>query len=300
MADLHTSVVEVDIVYDQAVRLSPLVQRVTASNAMPFTGPGTNTYIVGRNTFSVIDPGPADSAHIDAIMQATGGRIEAIFATHAHNDHSPAAFPLAQLTGARMMGQVVAYTADVIDKTFKPDRSLEDGEVVVLDDGEVHLQAIETPGHLQQHLCFALQEEQTLFSGDHVMQGASVVIIPSHGGTMADYLDSLKKCQQRGFERIAPAHGHIMTEPDRVFQELYDHRVSREQKVITHLRALQQADLKTLGLLVYPEVHPRLIKATFMSLTAHLLKLKQEGLAGCTEGNSHSDKSALWCWLGDE
>ena len=276
MADLHTSLVPIDIVYDKPVRLSSRVRRITARNPSPFTGPGTNTYIVGQQRFCVIDPGPADAQHIDAILEATAGKIDYVFATHAHPDHSPAALPLVQATGARMMGLLPATGTEGLDYSFAPDESLLDNEVV--DAGEVRLRVIETPGHLKQHLCFLLEEEALLFAGDHVMQGASVVIVPNHGGTMWDYLDSLRKLQGLGLRHLAPAHGHLLAQPDRVLQELIDHRMAREKKVVEALRQLRQASTEALAPLVYPEIEGDMIRATHVALWAHLQKLVRDGL----------------------
>ncbi len=277
MADLHTTLVHFDILYDQPVRLSPLVQRITANNPSPFTGAGTNTYLVGTDRFTVIDPGPAEPEHIDAILAATGGKIDYVFATHAHEDHSPAALPLVQATGAQMMGLQVVSDSESLDHTFTPARSLQEGEVVSV--GECDLRVIATPGHLHQHLSFLLPQEQLLFAGDHIMQGASVVIIPEHGGCMVDYLDSLMKLKGIGIQHLAPAHGHLLSDPDRVLQELHDHRLARERMIVDALRTLKKATTAQLAPLVYPDVAGDLVHGTYMALAAHLHKLVHDGVA---------------------
>lgn len=292
MADLHTTLVHFDILHDQPVRLSPLVQRITANNPGLFTGPGTNTYLLGRERFTVIDPGPAEPAHLDAILEATGGNIDFVFATHAHPDHSPAALPLVEATGARMMGLQVDSDSDLLDHTFAPDESLLDNEVV--DIGEARLRVIETPGHLKQHLCYLLEEENLLFAGDHVMQGASVVIVPNHGGTMWDYLDSLRKLQGRNLRHLAPAHGHLLAQPDRVLQELLDHRLAREQKAIAALQTLRSATTEALAPLVYPEVRGEMIKATHLALWAHMQKLVRDGIASSHQENHWLMGDIIW------
>ena len=277
MADLHTTLVETELSYGKPVRLSPLVTRITANNPSPFTGPGTNTYIVGRERFAVVDPGPNEPEHVQAILKATGGRIDYVVATHNHEDHSPAGKPLADATGATMIGLRPDAALEWIDTTFTPQQSVAEGERIH-GDGYT-LQAIYTPGHLRDHVCFLLEEEGVLFAGDHIMQGATVIIVPTHGGTMWEYLASLQKLQNRGLQILAPAHGHLLSQPDQVLQELYDHRMSREHKILQVLREQQSGTIEQLAPLVYPEVEGDLIRATHIILGAHLQKLVHDGLA---------------------
>lgn len=277
MADIHTTLVHFDLIYDEPVVLSPLVKRITANNPSSFTGPGTNTYLVGTDRFTVIDPGPNDQAHIDAILKATDGKIDRILATHGHEDHSPAGKPLADATGAEMIGLTVNSELEHLDTTFTPQRDVEDGEVI--DAGDYQIKAIYTPGHLKRHVCFLLEQEQMLFAGDHIMQGATVVIIPPHGGTMWEYLESLEKLKGTGIQLLAPAHGHLLSNPDKVFQELYDHRLTRENKALDVLRSQKKGTVEELAPLVYPEVEGDLIKGTHIALWSHLQKLVHDGKA---------------------
>ncbi len=279
MADLHTTLVHFDIVYDEPVRLSPMVQRITANNPSAFTGQGTNTYLVGHERFTVIDPGPDKPEHIDAILKATGGNIDRILATHGHEDHSPAGKPLADATGAKMIGFCPAEedAEQHLDPTFSPERDVLDGEII--DCGDYQIRAIHTPGHLRRHVCYLLEQEQMLFAGDHIMQGATVVIIPPHGGTMWDYLASLMKLKGQGIQMLAPAHGHLLSDPDKVFQELFDHRMSREAKALAVLKDKRKGTIEELAPFVYPEVEGDLIKGTHIALWSHLQKLVHDGRA---------------------
>lgn len=277
MADLHTTLVHFDLLYDEPVVLSPLVRRITANNPSVFTGPGTNTYIVGTDRFTVIDPGPDDPAHVQAILQATGGRIDRILATHGHEDHSPAGKSLADATGAEMVGLVPSAELEHLDTSFAPTRDVQDGEII--DAGAYQLRAIYTPGHIKRHVCFLLEQEQILFAGDHIMQGATVVIISHHGGTMWDYLESLQKLKGQGIRLLAPAHGHLLASPDQVLQELYDHRLSREAKALAVLKQVKRGTIEELAPLVYPEIEGDLIKGSHIALWAHLQKLVHDGKA---------------------
>jgi glyoxylase-like metal-dependent hydrolase (beta-lactamase superfamily II) len=175
-----------------AVRLSSRVIRVSANNGSVMTGPGTNTYLVGGgpdNEWAAIDPGPFDATHVEAVLAAAPGPIRWIFATHTHVDHSPATALLKARTGAVVHGRLPAYP-DRQDPTFAPDRILADGERIVLNDATT-LRVIHTPGHASNHVCYLLEEEKTLFTGDHVMQSATVVINPPDGD-MAAYIGSLR------------------------------------------------------------------------------------------------------------
>jgi len=204
-----TQIQQAQIVHDVAVDISPLVRRITASNSGVMTGPGTNTYIVGREQLAVIDPGPADAAHIAAILKTCNARLRWILTTHTHPDHSPAAAQLAAATGAVVLGNKIADDGRQ-DTSFNPLRGFAHDELFITD--EFRLRAIATPGHVGNHLCFLLEDEQLLFTGDHIMQGSTVVIVPPNGD-MQDYLNSLALLLQYPIAALAPAHGQIITEP---------------------------------------------------------------------------------------
>jgi glyoxylase-like metal-dependent hydrolase (beta-lactamase superfamily II)/8-oxo-dGTP pyrophosphatase MutT (NUDIX family) len=266
----------------RAVRLSPRVWRLTAPNPGVMTGPGTNTYLVGGNdAWAVIDPGPDDEAHVQATVAAAPGPIRHILVTHTHRDHSPAARRLQALTGAELLG-LAAPDADGQDVAFVPDRSLRDGELLRLGP-DASLRVIHTPGHASNHLCYLLLEEKTLFTGDHVMQGSTVVINPPDGD-MAAYLASLQSLQGVDLDWLAPGHGFLMDEPRRRIEALIRHRRAREAKVVEALRALGPASLGDLLARVYDDVPQRLHPVAARSLLAHLRQLAAEGRALEREG----------------
>lgn len=275
MADLHTSIIKKDINAGIPIRLSNLVTRITAPNAGPMTGPGTNTYLIGQQDITVIDPGPKTESHIQAILAAGAGRIKTVAVTHTHPDHSPAALPIAQATGATLVGAVLKDDGHQ-DATFKPEKQLQDGDVIATK--EYTLQGVFTPGHVGNHFCFCLQEEKMMFVGDHIMQGATVVIIPP-SGDMHDYIESLQLLKKYDIETIAPAHGHLMGEAYQVVDDLVAHRMRREKKVIESLQRSPNSNLDTLMGFAYADVDKRLYKIAKLSLWAHLLKLEKESKA---------------------
>jgi glyoxylase-like metal-dependent hydrolase (beta-lactamase superfamily II)/8-oxo-dGTP pyrophosphatase MutT (NUDIX family) len=260
------------------VRLSERVIRVTAGNGSVMTGPGTNTYLVRGDDerWAAIDPGPADEAHVDAILAAAPGPITHILATHTHLDHSPACALLAARTGAKVAGRVAAYP-DRQDPDFDPDVILADGERITLGAAST-LRVIHTPGHASNHLCFLLEEEKTLFTGDHVMQLSTVVINPPDGD-MAAYLASLRRLLDEDLEWLAPGHGFLLAEPKRAIEAIVAHRLKREAKVLDALNALGPAPAEALLGRVYADVPERMHPVALRSLTAHLLKLRDEGRA---------------------
>lgn len=272
-------------------QLSPLVRRITAPNPGPLTGPGTNTYIIGAST--VIDPGPDDRLHINAILQATGHRIEHILVTHTHDDHSPAAAKLAELTGAKLFG---CYYQDdgYQDKTFKADIPLHHNEILPF--ARYSIQAIHTPGHVGNHFCLYLREEGMLFSGDHIMEGSTVVIIPP-GGDMADYIASLELLRNYPLRSIAPGHGELITQPMEWIDYLIRHRLRREQKVINAISALDNGSIHEMIALVYDDVDPAMHDIARISLWAHLLKLEKEGRVKNLSGDNLSFIEQRWQWL---
>jgi glyoxylase-like metal-dependent hydrolase (beta-lactamase superfamily II)/8-oxo-dGTP pyrophosphatase MutT (NUDIX family) len=268
-----------EIVPGRAVKLSPHVIRVTAPNPSVMTGPGTNTYLVGggaANEWAVIDPGPDLPEHVEAVLHAAPGPIRWILATHTHHDHSPASVPLRQHTRAPVMGRLAEHPHKQ-DGSFAPDRVLEHGERLQLAPG-VTLRVLHTPGHASNHLCFLLEEEKTLFTGDHLMQSSTVVINPPDGD-MAAYLRTLRALLAEDIEWLAPGHGFLMAQPHQAVQAVINHRLKREAKVLATLRAHAPATLEQLLPHAYDDVDPRLLPVAARSLLAHLDKLRTEGVA---------------------
>ncbi len=275
-----------DLVAGRAVQLSPRVLRVTAPNPGPMTGPGTNTYLVGEgDAWTVIDPGPAIDEHVRAIQAAAPGRIVQILVTHTHKDHSPAAAPLAAATGAPVLGRRAAHPMWQ-DESFAPTQELQGGERLHLGPGTT-LEVIHTPGHASNHLCYLLEEERLLFTGDHVMQGSTVVINPPDGD-MAAYLDALQSLQSRDLDWLAPGHGFLVARPLAVLQGLVAHRLRREAKVMAALQAARQGQLDELLPRVYDDVNAGLHGMARRSLLAHLVKLQKDGRAASTDGEHWS------------
>lgn len=271
-----------DIVPGRVVRLSPRVIRVTAPNAGMMTGPGTNSYLVGcpqANRWTVIDPGPADPVHLQALQAAAPGPITQILVTHTHIDHSPGAALLSGMTGAPVAGRRPAYPQGQ-DATFAPQRELAGGEVLELGPTAA-LRVLHTPGHASNHLCYLLETEKTLFTGDHVMQGSTVVINPPDGD-MAVYLEALRGLLELDIEWLAPGHGFLVARPQEVVRALIKHRLAREARVVQALQAVPAGTMSPLDDLlpgVYADVPPGLHPVARRSLLAHLLKLQGDGLA---------------------
>lgn len=258
----------------QTSQLSPLVRRIIAPNPGVMTGPGTNTYLVGNDEIAVVDPGPDEPSHIEAILREGAGRIRWILVTHTHEDHSPAATPLARVTGAQLRG-VAAPDDFYQDLIFTPDVALSDEPL--LQTPEFSLRAVHTPGHACNHYCLLLEQEGMLFTGDHIMNGSTVVIIPP-SGDMKDYLDSLEKLKSLPLRSLAPGHGELMPEPVAVVDGIIRHRLTREAKVA---RVLAEAG-GTLDELVeraYDDVPRAMFPMAKYSLWAHLLKLARDGRA---------------------
>jgi glyoxylase-like metal-dependent hydrolase (beta-lactamase superfamily II) len=261
---------------EKCVTLAPGVRRIVAGNAGMMTGPGTNTYLIGTHEVAVLDPGPDDARHRDAIVAAAGAPIRWIIVTHTHPDHSPLAQPLAQRTGARLIGLPPPGDGRQ-DPTFAPQQVPVDDECLPL--GEHRLIAIHTPGHASNCVCYLLERERLLFTGDHVLEGVSPVILPPDGD-MSAYLHSLDKLQSRDFDRIAPGHGGIMERGKEVLAALRAHRLAREEKVLRCLGQLGAATLDDLIPLVYDDVAVERHRWARLTLEAHLLKLAREGRAG--------------------
>ncbi len=271
-----------DAPYGLSERLSPLVRRVLARNPSPFTFVGTGTYIVGQGTVAIIDPGPADADHIEAVAKAVGGEtVSHLVITHTHLDHSPAAVPLRDLLGAEVVGCAPLVLSDDgpradagFDPTYAPDRVLADGEAV--SGPGWTLRALHTPGHTSNHLCYALEEEKALFSGDHVMGWSTTVVAPPDGD-MAAYMASLKRLLPRDDTRYYATHGAPIDEPQRLVKGLIAHRRQRETQIL----GLLQAGPKPIPAMVeimYASVDQRLWGGAGRSVLAHLIDLEARGL----------------------
>jgi glyoxylase-like metal-dependent hydrolase (beta-lactamase superfamily II) len=266
---------------DVAQRLTPLVRRVLAPNPSAFTFTGTQTYIVGTGAVAIIDPGPADPAHIDGILAATAGeRIAAIMCTHTHRDHSPAAAPLKAATGAQIIGCAPLTLEDdgpradaAFDTSYAPDRVLTDGER--LTGANWTLDAVATPGHTSNHLCFYLVEENALFTGDHVMGWSTTVVSPPDGD-MADYMRSLDKLMARADLVYYPAHGEPINKPQQFVRGLAGHRKQRERQI---MRLLEAGDGVVADMVpkMYAGIDARLYGAAGRSVLAHLIDLRDRG-----------------------
>ena len=263
------------IVPGAVVRLSPLVARLTAPNPGVMTGPGTNSYIVGARALALIDPGPDLDEHVAALREAVGGRLRWIFCTHTHRDHSPAARPLAQATGATVLGMPPPQDGRQ-DETFAPGRVPRDGER--FDCAGFTLTAVHTPGHASNHLCYLLEEERALFTGDHVMQGSTVVISPPDGD-MSAYLASLERLTALDIARLMPGHGVPIDRPHDEARRLIAHRLKREEKVAAALAQRGPATVEELVPLAYDDASPKLYPIAARSLHAHLIRLAREGRA---------------------
>jgi glyoxylase-like metal-dependent hydrolase (beta-lactamase superfamily II) len=263
-----------EIVPGKVAQLSELVSRVTAPNPGMMTGPGTNTYIVGRRELAVIDPGPESAPHLAVLLDAIGGRLKWILCTHTHRDHSPCAHALKRETGAELLGFATVPDDGRQDAAFRPDRALAEGDA--LETPEFTLRAVHTPGHASNHLCYLLEGAGLLFTGDHVMQGSTVVISPPDGD-MAIYLQSLERLLALDLTAFAPGHGRVIEAPQEEVRRLIAHRLKREQKVIDALGRKTPATLDDLLPLVYDDVPERIHAVARRSLAAHLIKLERNG-----------------------
>lgn len=249
------------------------VYRVLGRNPGPMTGPGTNTYLIGEQELVLIDPGPRDDIQFENFISAIAGRkLAYILATHTHGDHSPGALRLQEATGAELVG-LAAPEFGSHDLTFKPERQWKNGDVV--ETGEYSIRLVHTPGHVSNHFCFLLEQEQLLFTGDHILQGTTSVILPPDGD-MGHYLDSLAYLQTLPLRFLAPGHGEVMDDPKSEISSLIAHRLKREKKAIESLKKLGPSSLDELVVVVYDDVAEHLIPWAKKTLTAHLVKLKRD------------------------
>jgi glyoxylase-like metal-dependent hydrolase (beta-lactamase superfamily II) len=255
--------------------LSPLVRRIVAPNPGPFTGPGTNTYLVGIDEVAVIDPGPDDKRHIDAIIGASmKERVRWVVLTHTHPDHAPGTARLVRATGA----EVLAYGKRLDkDNEITPDRAIGEGDTI--EGTEFGLEVLHTPGHAPNHLCFLLEEERVLFTGDTVLDGMFSVVSPQRGGDMVQYLASLGRMEKLRLSRLAPGHGDVIDDPRPRIQEYVAHRHDRERQVLALLKQQGPTKIPDMVTVLYAdrELHPKLVEAAGWQLHAHLVKLKAEG-----------------------
>ncbi|MBT8091869.1 MAG: MBL fold metallo-hydrolase [Gammaproteobacteria bacterium] len=256
--------------------LGPGLRRLVAPNPSMMTGPGTNTYLLGERRIAVLDPGPVIARHIAKIQDVAGAPIRWVLVTHTHPDHSPAAAKLAKATGAELLGRPPPEGPQQ-DKTFIPDRVLDDDDELATE--EFVLRAVRTPGHASNHICYLHTGMNLLFTGDHVIDGSTVVINPPDGN-MTHYLQSLRKIRALRCAALAPGHGEIIDDPDHAIDWTIDHRLERERKVADALAANPGLTARELVPHVYKDLDTRLYRLAERSLLAHLLKLEDDGLAG--------------------
>ncbi|MDE0880076.1 MAG: MBL fold metallo-hydrolase [Sphingomonas bacterium] len=282
-----------------AITLEPLVTRVLAPNASPYTGTGTQTHIVGTRDLAVIDPGPDTPDHIDALLAAIDGRpVTAIVITHHHRDHSPGSRPLAAATGAPIIGARPFDLSDAgpradaaFDADYVPSRVLSEGDSVTGDGWT--LEAIATPGHTSNHLAFALPETKALFSGDHVMGWSTTVVSPPDGD-MTAYMASLDKLMARDDRIYYPGHGEAVDRPQRLVRGMLGHRKQREGQILRFLRAEAMTIPDLVGRM-YVGIDPRLIPAAERSVLAHLYDLDGRGLVA---SGDDSELGGVWRTVG--
>jgi glyoxylase-like metal-dependent hydrolase (beta-lactamase superfamily II) len=276
----------------QPAAVSPLTRRLIAPNGGPFTYTGTCAYIVGSGDVAIVDPGPKSEAHVEALLGAIAGeRLAAILVTHTHRDHSPAAALLRERTGAPIVGcaphrppEVKKFDGPALDAShdadYAPDRILGDGETLQI--GGATLKAVATPGHTANHLCYALEEEKTLFTGDHVMAWATTVVAPPDG-SMRAYMESIEKLLARDDRLYWPAHGGPVTDPGALLRALQIHRRSREAAILQRLAA-GDATIPAMVGKIYASIDKRLHPAAAMVVLAHLEDLVESGKVAAPDG----------------
>ncbi len=271
--------------YGVAATVTPLIRRVIARNGGPFTFHGTGTYVIGHGKVAIVDPGPLLPEHVDALLTALRGEtVTHQLVTHTHADHSPAARRVWERTGApiyafggpAVAGDEVSSVAmeESIDDGFRPDVALADGDVVTGDGWTV--EAIHTPGHMANHLCFALREEGALFSGDHVMGWSTTVIAPPEGD-MTAYMGSLALVLARDERTLWPTHGPPVTDPRPFVRGLIEHRQGRESQILGCLHDGPRT-IPAMVAVMYAEVDKGLHAAAGCSVLAHLLDLGKRGV----------------------
>lgn len=290
---------QLDVQYACAETLSPLVRRVIARNPGPFTYTGTGVFIIGHGEVAVIDPGPHLAEHEAALDAALDGeRVTHVLVTHHHMDHSPLAHPLARKHDCQVYAmtpkpgesaetEVRLEAGD--DASFRPDLEVADGDVFTGPGWT--LTAMHTPGHTANHVCYALAEEQTLFSGDHVMGWSTSVVSPP-GGHMGDYLASLERVRDEQFKLIRPTHGPAIEKPQSFLSAYIGHRRARERQILGHLAAGPQG-IRALVASMYAHVDKRLHPAAAHSVLAHLIHLHEQGKVSCDGAPALDSEFAL-------
>jgi len=283
MASKIPFVRDMDFEYERAQQVSPLIRRLVANNPGPFTFKGTGVYIIGQGDVAIIDPGPDDDAHIEALLQAVEGeRVTHILVTHRHMDHSPAAHPLAARTGAKVYSSTIPpkpSDCDALrleasdDHLFQPDINVSDGDR--FSGPGWTIEAVFTPGHTTNHMAYALIEENALFPGDHIM-GWSTTVIGPPDGDMTAYFDSLEKVRDRDFTTLWPTHGPPVRDVRPFVQAFIDHRRAREEQIIEQMRAGKTA-IKDMVSVIYADVDKRLHPAACHSVLAHMIRLVELG-----------------------
>ena len=272
---------DIEFEYGKISQVSPMIRRVFCNNPGAFTFKGTGTYIVGKGNVAVVDPGPLDDTHIAALLQALDGEtVTHQIITHTHRDHSPAAAPLKVATAAPTYGygphhgnQRAPKVEEGGDWDFRPDHVVQDGDII--EGNGWTLEAVHTPGHTSNHLCFALKEENALFSGDHVMGWSTSVISPPDGH-MGDYLFQLARMRDRDFTRLWPTHGPAVESPSAFIQAYIDHRLAREDQILACL-AEGHTTIREMVEVMYVDVDKRLHPAAAHSVLAHVIHLVELG-----------------------
>lgn len=274
---------EFDARYETEVRVSPLISRIVADNPGPFTFKGTGVYIVGGADVAVIDPGPDDRSHVDALKRALAGRrVTHILVTHTHADHSPAARPLKEWCGAKTYAfgpHGSGRPDDGVrmeeggDTQFVPDVRVKDGEIIR--GSGFTFECVFTPGHTSNHMCYALKEEHALFTGDHIMGWSTTVVTPPDGD-MAQYMASVKKLMARDDATLYPTHGAPVTDPKPFLAAYLAHRLDREKQILACIRD-GVATIPQMVARMYADVDKRLHPAASRSVLAHLIQLEGEG-----------------------
>ncbi|MBV1882564.1 MAG: MBL fold metallo-hydrolase [Pseudomonadales bacterium] len=273
----------------KVIQCTKHVRRVLAPNPSMMTGPGTNTYILGTGDIAILDPGPKNKAHLEALLEATEGEtVRLILSTHTHNDHSPGTVPLVEaLQNERKQVdpiEIIGLPASLHngsplsshDRSFEPTRLPKHGDIFTLNG--LTIEAICTPGHASNHVCYFLQEEKLLLTGDHIMDGSTVVIAPPDGDMKA-YIESLELLYTYDIQQFAPAHGNLIDTPKELVKATIAHRLKREAKVVAAMKSKPNSTIKELVTTVYDDTPPFLHPVAEFSLLAHIIKLKADGRA---------------------